>query len=151
MVTLDVNGRPRQVDVPADTMLLFVLRNDLGLAAAKLGCGLGQCGACTVLVNGVPKLSCSTKVSEVAGGKIVTLEGLGDAKNPDPLQKAFIAEQAAQCGFCMNGMIMSAKALLAVKPKPTEAEVRSALDANLCRCGSHNRIVRAVMRAAAEA
>jgi nicotinate dehydrogenase subunit A len=126
------------------------LRNDLELNGAKFGCGLAQCGACTVLVDGKAVRSCVTDIGSLAGAEITTLEGLGSIEKPHALQRAFIDEQAAQCGYCINGMIMSAKALLDRNPKPTENDVRQALAANLCRCGTHNRIVRAVMRAANE-
>jgi len=149
-VTVDVNGTTRTVAAAADTPLLYVLRNDLELNAAKYGCGFAQCGACTVIVDGQALRSCTTPVSTVAGKKIVTLESLGTAERPGPLQKAFIDEQAAQCGYCVAGMIMSAKALLDRNPHPTEAQIRTALAGNLCRCGTHNRIVRAVQRAAKE-
>jgi nicotinate dehydrogenase subunit A len=136
--------------VPAepDTPLLYVLRNDLNLNAAKFGCGLGQCGACTVLVDGAPLRSCVTPIGTLGQAEITTLEGLGTAAQPHPLQAAFIAEQAAQCGYCIAGMIMLAKALLDRIEKPTEAEIRLGLAGNLCRCGAHNRIVRAVLKAA---
>jgi nicotinate dehydrogenase subunit A len=147
---LDVNGTARTVEVESGTPLLYVLRNDLELNAPRFGCGLSQCGACTVHLDGKPTRSCVLPVDAVAGKKVVTLEGLGTASAPHPLQRAFIAEQAAQCGFCGNGMIMTAKALLDRTPKPTEAQVRKALGANLCRCGTHNRIVRAVLRASKE-
>jgi nicotinate dehydrogenase subunit A len=151
MSKLKVNGRNHDVAVPDDTPLLYVLRNDLKLNGPKYGCGLSQCGACTVLVDGQAVRSCVTPVGTVTGQDIVTLEGLGTLEKPSKLQQAFIDEQAAQCGYCMNGMIMSAQALLHKTPKPTEAQVRSALDGNLCRCGVHNRVVRAVMRASREA
>jgi nicotinate dehydrogenase subunit A len=147
MPKLKVNGRPQEVAVPDDTPLLYVLRNDLKLNGPKYGCGLSQCGACTVLVDGQAVRSCVTPVGSVTGQDITTLEGLGTLEKPSKLQQAFIDEQAAQCGYCMNGMIMSAQALLNKSPKPSEAQVRSALDGNLCRCGVHNRVVRAVMRA----
>jgi nicotinate dehydrogenase subunit A len=148
MVSIAVNGRRREIDIPGDTPLLYVLRNDLELNGPRFGCGLGQCGSCTVLVGGQPVRSCVMPVSAVAGQEVVTLEGLGTLEAPHPLQRAFIQEQAAQCGYCTSGMIMSAKALLDAKPKPTDAEIRAALDGHLCRCGSHNRVVRAVRRAA---
>ena len=148
MPKLKVNGRNHDVAVPEDTPLLYVLRNDLKLNGPKFGCGLSQCGACTVMVDGQAIRSCVTPVGSVTGQDITTLEGLGTLEKPSKLQQAFIDEQAAQCGYCMNGMIMSAQALLNKSPKPTEAQVRSALDGNLCRCGVHNRVVRAVMRAA---
>jgi nicotinate dehydrogenase subunit A len=147
-VSLKVNGTVHSVAAEPDTPLLYVLRNDLGLVAAKFGCGLGQCGACTVLVDGAPMHSCETPISTVAQSEITTLEGLGTLERPHPLQAAFIAEQAVQCGYCIPGMIMLAKALLDRKPQPSEAEVRLGLAGNLCRCGTHNRIVRAVLRAA---
>jgi nicotinate dehydrogenase subunit A len=147
-IALDVNGERRTTPAAPDTPLLYVLRNDLELNAAKFGCGLGQCGACTVMVDGRAFRSCVTPVSAVAGTKVVTLEGLGSAAKPGPLQRAFIAEQAAQCGYCIAGMMMSAQALLDRTADPSEAEIRSALSGNLCRCGTHNRIVRAVRRAA---
>ena len=148
MISLKVNGAVRSVPAEPDTPLLYVLRNDLELNGAKFGCGLAQCGACTVLVNGRPVRSCITDVGSLAGAEITTLEGLGTIDKPHPLQVAFIDEQAAQCGYCSNGMIMSAKALLDENPKPTEAQVKEGLAGNLCRCGTHNRIVRAVLRAA---
>ncbi len=145
---LRVNGTTRNVSVEPDTPLLYVLRNDLELNGPRFGCGLAQCGACTVLIDGRPVRSCSTPVSGAGGKGITTLEGLGSKERLHPLQKAFIEEQAAQCGYCANGMIMSAKALLDRNPRPTEAQIKKALAANLCRCGTHNRIVRAVQRAA---
>jgi len=149
-ITLTVNGQRRTVAAAPDTPLLYVLRNDLELNAAKFGCGMAQCGACTVLADGQPVRSCVMPVSAMAKTKITTLEALGSASNPHPLQKAFIEEQAAQCGYCIAGMIMSAKALLDRNPRPSEAEIREALAGNLCRCGTHNRIVRAIQRAAKE-
>jgi nicotinate dehydrogenase subunit A len=145
-----VNGTVRSVPAEPDTPLLYVLRNDLELNGAKFGCGLAQCGACTVLIDNVPVRSCSTPINAVVGKDIITLEGLGTADKPHPLQRAFIEEQAAQCGYCLNGMIMSAKELLDRVPQPTEADVRTGLAANLCRCGSHGRIIKAVLRAAKE-
>ncbi|MCJ2076692.1 (2Fe-2S)-binding protein [Methylobacterium sp. WL30] len=150
LMSLDVNGRaaPVSVDDP-DTPLLYVLRDDLGLHGPRFGCGLGQCGACTVHVDGQAVRSCITPVSSLkAGAKIVTLEGLGSLDKPHPVQAAFIAEQAAQCGYCINGMIMQSAALLNETPKPNETAIRQALAQNLCRCGTHQRIVRAVQRAA---
>jgi nicotinate dehydrogenase subunit A len=144
-----VNGVTREVSVEADTPLLYVLRNDLELNGAKFGCGLAQCGACTVLVDGKPTRSCVTPVSAVKGA-VETIEGLGTLDRLHPLQKAFIEEQACQCGYCGNGMVMSAKALLAANKNPSEAEIRKALDGHLCRCASHNRIIRAVQKAAKE-
>ena len=149
--TLRVNGATRKVtSVAPDTPLLYVLRNDLELNGPKFGCGLAQCGACTVLVDGNAVQSCDTPLWSVAGKKITTVEGLGPKGELHPLQRAFLAEQAAQCAFCTSGILISAAALLAKNPKPTESEVRAALDRNLCRCGSHNRMVRAVMRAAGQ-
>jgi nicotinate dehydrogenase subunit A len=147
-ISLKVNGTARSVEAEPDTPLLYVLRNDLELNGAKFGCGLSQCGACTVLVNGRAVRSCSTPIGQIAQGEITTLEGLGTVEKPHPLQKAFIDEQAAQCGYCINGMIMTAADLLKRNPQPKEEDVRAALVGNLCRCGTHNRIVRAVMRAA---
>jgi len=149
-VTLTVNGRRRTVAAARETPLLYILRNDLELSGAKFGCGLAQCGACTVLVDGKAVRSCVTPALAVLDTKITTLEGLGTAAHPHPLQRAFIEEQAAQCGYCIAGMIMSAHALLAEVPRPSEAQIREALDGNLCRCGTHNRIVRAIQRAAKE-
>ena len=149
-VTLTVNGQRRTVAAAPDTPLLYVLRNDLELNAAKFGCGMAQCGACTVLADGNPVRSCVMPISAMAKTKITTLEGLGSLSNPHPLQRAFIEEQAAQCGYCIAGMLMSAKALLDQNPRPSEAEIREALAGNLCRCGTHNRIVRAIQRAAKE-
>ncbi len=146
-VTLKVNGKERTVPAEPDTPLLYVLRNDLELNGAKFGCGLAQCGACTVLVDGSPVRSCITAVGTLDKSEVTTIEGLGTIDRPHPLQQAFIEEQAAQCGYCINGMIMSAKALLDENPHPTEAEVREGLAGNLCRCGTHGRIIRAVMKA----
>ena len=148
-LTLRVNGESRGVSVDPDTPLLYVLRNDLGLNGPKYGCGLAQCGACTVLMEGRPVRSCVTPVS-AARGPITTIEGLGTIEKLHPLQAAFIAEQACQCGFCGNGMVMSAKALIDRNPRPSEREIKQALNGHLCRCASHNRIVRAVQRAALE-
>ena len=148
MITLHVNGSARQVDDDPQTPLLYVLRGTLELNAAKFGCGLAQCGSCTVLIDGEAVPSCVMPIAALEGKKITTLEGLGAGTAGGALQRAFIEEQAAQCGYCANGMIMTAKALLDRTPHPTEAQVKKALAANLCRCGTHNRIVRAVMRAA---
>ena len=145
---LRVNGASRTVSVEPDTPLLYILRNDLELNGPRFGCGLSQCGACTVLIDGKPTRSCVTPVASVGTKSVTTLEGLGTLQKPHPLQKAFIEEQAVQCGFCTNGMILASKALLDKNPKPTEAQIRKALAANLCRCGTHNRVVRAVLRAA---
>jgi nicotinate dehydrogenase subunit A len=149
-LTITVNGSARTVAVEPDTPLLYVLRNDLELNGAKFGCGLAQCGACTVEVDGKATRSCVTPVGSVTGKQITTIEGLGTLEKLHPLQRAFIAEQAAQCGYCINGMIMTAKALLERTKQPTDAEIRTALADNLCRCGTHNRIVRAIQRAAKE-
>ena len=145
-----VNGDPHVVDAAPDTPLLYVLRNDLGLNGPKFGCGLGQCGACAASVGGKLTRTCSIALRDVGDDPIVTLEGLGTLQRPHPLQKAFIEEQAAQCGYCMSGIIIAATALLARNASPSEKEVKEALDKNLCRCGSHNRVVRAVMRASRE-
>ena len=142
-----LNDVPVSAKVEPDTPLLYVLRNEMQLNAAKFGCGLGQCGACTVLVEGEPTLSCITPMAMLEGKRVTTLEGLGTVQNPGPLQKAFIEEQAAQCGYCIPGMMMRAAALLKKTPKPTDAQIRDALFPNLCRCGTHMRIVRAVRRA----
>lgn len=147
-IALNVNGDDHEVDVDADTPLLYVLRNELGLNAAKFGCGLGQCGACTVIVDGKPIFSCLTPVSLLNGRRIRTLESLGTTDNPGPLQQAFIEEQAAQCGYCIPGMMMRAQALLERNPQATDSEIRAALEPNLCRCGTHMRILKAVRRAA---
>jgi nicotinate dehydrogenase subunit A len=147
-ISLKVNGVARSVPADADTPLLYVLRNDLMLNGAKFGCGLAQCGACTVLVGGQSVRSCVTEIGSIGSADVTTIEGLGTVEQPHPLQRAFIEEQAAQCGYCINGMIMSAKELLDRTPHPSESEVRQALAGNLCRCGTHGRIIRAVMRAA---
>ena len=146
--TLRVNGRSHTVDVDPATPLLYVLRNALGLTGAKYGCGLAQCGACTVLVDSRAVRSCVFPVSEVAGKSITTIEGLGSPEKPHPLQAAFIAEQVPQCGYCTAGMVMTGAALLARNPKPSDQETRAALAGNLCRCGSHARVLKAVARAA---
>ncbi len=147
-LTLKVNGKSHRVEAEPDTPLIYVLRNDLALNGARFGCGLAQCGSCTVLIDGKATLSCVTPVGGVTHAEIVTLEGLGSIDNPHPLQSAFIEEQAAQCGYCVPGMIMSALDLLKRNTKPSEQDVRAALAANLCRCGTHPRIIRAVLRAA---
>jgi nicotinate dehydrogenase subunit A len=147
-IRLTVNGRIHEVDAAPDTALLYVLRNDLELNGPKYGCGLGECGACTVLIDGVAARSCVIPISGCAEREIVTLEGLGSRDHPDPVQSAFIGEQAAQCGYCLNGMIMATKALLLRSPHPSEAEVLEALRYQLCRCGAHIEIMRAAMRAA---
>jgi nicotinate dehydrogenase subunit A len=145
---LQVNGKRHRVDTDADTPLLYVLRNDLQLNGAKFGCGLGQCGACTVMLDGAPVMSCIVPVSVVGKRPVRTVEGLGTVDKPGVLQQAFIDEQAAQCGYCIAGMIMRAQALLDKHPAPTDAQIRSHMMPNLCRCGTHMRILRAVRRAA---
>ena len=149
--SIEVNGRVHQIRAEPDMPLLYALRNDLDLKGPRFGCGLGQCGACTVLVDGKAIRSCMTPVSVVGRSAVTTLEGLGTTRRPHPLQQAFIDEQAAQCGYCINGMIMAAKAFLDRNPRPSAGEVRDALAPNLCRCGTHPRIVSAVLRAAREA
>ena len=146
--TLKVNGKPQLVTVDADTPLLYVLRDDLALKGPKYGCGLGQCGACTVHIDGVATRSCLLPVSSLAGKNITTLEGLSQNGQPGKLQQAFINEQAAQCGYCINGMIMTSAALLKSTPKPSDIQIKDALAGNLCRCGTHQRICVAVKRAA---
>ncbi|WP_042885405.1 (2Fe-2S)-binding protein [Cupriavidus necator] len=146
---LNVNGKPHTVSADGDTPLLYVLRNELGLHGPKFGCGLGQCGACTVLLDGTATRSCLLPVSTLRGANIVTLEGLGTPERPHPLQSAFIKEQAVQCGYCISGMVMSAAGLLKSNAAPSESEIREALAGNLCRCGTHTRIIKAVRRAAA--
>jgi nicotinate dehydrogenase subunit A len=148
VIELKVNGRSHSVSADPDTPLLYVLRDDLQLNAAKFGCGLGQCGSCTVLVDGAPTLSCITPIMLLEGRQITTLEGLGSLDDPGPLQRAFIEEQAAQCGYCIPGMMMRAQALLERNPHASDAEIRTHLEPNLCRCGTHMRILRAVRRAA---
>lgn len=148
MVQLNVNGRSHDIDVEPETPLLYVLRDNLELNGAKFGCGLGQCGACTVVADGRAIFSCVTPVSVLEGRKVVTLEGLGTIDDPSPLQQAFIDEQAAQCGYCIPGMIMRAHALLERNASPSDAEIRRVLAPNLCRCGTHVRIFRAIRRAA---
>jgi nicotinate dehydrogenase subunit A len=143
-----VNGRPRAVDVEPDSPLLYVLRDDLGLNNPRFGCGLGQCGACTVLMNNEPVRSCILPVSNAVGKQIVTLEGLGTPENPHPIQKAFIEEQAFQCGYCLNGWVLVSKALLEKNPDPTDQQIRQGLDGLVCRCGSHAAVFMAVRRAA---
>jgi nicotinate dehydrogenase subunit A len=147
-ISLKVNGKSRVVDADPTTPLLYVLRGELGLNGPKFGCGLSQCGCCTVIVDGNAVRSCSMAVSNAQNLNITTLEGLGSVANPHRLQKAFMDEQAAQCGYCMNGIIMNAKAMLDKNPHPTEADIRRALDGILCRCGSHLRVIRAIQRAA---
>jgi nicotinate dehydrogenase subunit A len=150
MVTLSVNGKSHRLDVEPDTPLLYVLRDNLGLHGPKFGCGLAQCGSCTVLVDGKSVRSCTLAVSKVGPGKVVTLEGLGTPEKPHPVQQAFIDEQAVQCGYCINGMIMTTAAFLSARPSsPSERDIRQALGNNLCRCGTHQRIIAAVKRAAA--
>jgi nicotinate dehydrogenase subunit A len=149
MIRLTVNGQPREVMADPETPLLYVLRNDLGLTGTKFGCGLGQCGACTVLVGGQAVRSCLIPLQAVAGQAVTTIEGLGSPERPHPLQATFIEEQAAQCGYCTPGIVMTAKAFLDQTPRPTEAQLKQALAGVLCRCGTHDRVVRAVMRAAA--
>ena len=146
-ITLNVNGQDYAIEAEPDTPLLYVLRNDLELNAAKFGCGLGQCGACTVMIDGHAVFSCTTPIAMLEGRQITTLEGLGTIDNPGPMQQAFMDEQAAQCGYCIPGMMMRAQALLQQNPAASEAEIRRALQPNLCRCGTHMRILRAVIRA----
>lgn len=149
-ITLTVNGKTHEVAADPETPLLYVLRNDLKLKGARYGCGLGQCGACTVIVDGKAVQSCDVPVSAATGKAITTIEGISRNGKLHPLQEAFISEQAAQCGYCATGIIMSAKALLDDNPKATEKEIRTALKGNLCRCGTHQRILRAIQRAAKE-
>jgi nicotinate dehydrogenase subunit A len=146
-ITLNVNGTDQAIDSDPETPLLYVLRNDLKLNAAKFGCGLGQCGACTVMVDGKAVLSCVTPILLMEGRAITTLEGLGTIDKPGPMQQAFIEEQSAQCGYCIPGMMMRAQALLQANPQAGDAEIRQALEFNLCRCGTHMRILRAIHRA----
>lgn len=147
-ITLRVNGQRHSVDVEPNTPLLYVLRNDLQLDSPKFGCGLAQCGACTVILQGRAIRSCVMPVGSIKGREITTLEGLGTPEHLHPVQQAFLEEQAAQCGYCINGMIMTAKAFLDKNPRPTEQQIREALAENLCRCGTHLEILRAVQRAA---
>lgn len=149
-ITLTVNGTPRTLDASESVPLLYALRNDLNLKGTRFGCGAGQCGACHVLLDGHAVASCETPLWAAQGKEVTTIEGLGTPAAPHALQRAFIAEQAAQCGYCSSGIIISAAALLRRNPQPSDAQVREALDRNLCRCGTHNRIVRAVLRAARE-
>jgi nicotinate dehydrogenase subunit A len=149
MPTLNVNGRPHDVEADGTTPLLYILRDHLALNGAKFGCGLGQCGACTVLMDDKPVFSCITPLAVTEGRRITTLEGLGAIDNPGPLQRAFIEEQAAQCGFCIPGMIMRAEALLRRNPMPSDKQIRQHMSPNLCRCGTHMRILAAIRRAAA--
>ena len=147
---LTVNGETHVVNAAGDTPLLYVLRNDLGLNGPKFGCGLGQCGACAAIVGKDLQRTCSIALQDIGGDEVITLEGLGTAEKPHPLQKSFVDEQAAQCGYCSNGMIVAAKALLDRNRDPSEDDIKNALADQLCRCGAHNRIVRAVRRAATE-
>ncbi len=147
-IEITVNGARRRVEAAPDTPLLYVLRNDLGLDGPRFGCGLAQCGACTVHLGGRAVRACVTPLSAAGASPVTTLEGLGTLDRPHPLQQAFIQEQAAQCGYCINGMIMAAAALLQDTPRPTETQIRDALAGNLCRCGTHMRILRAIRRAA---
>ncbi len=149
-LTITVNDQSRRVDATPDTPLLYVLRNDLGLNGAKYGCGLGQCGACTVQLDGKPVFSCITPVGTVGDRKVLTVEGLALPGSMNPLQHAFVTEQAAQCGYCIAGMIMRAQALLDMNPHPDEQEIRAHMQPNLCRCGTHMRILRAIRRIADE-
>ncbi len=148
MMTLKVNGTDHRIDADPDTPLLYVLREDLALNAAKFGCGLGQCGACTVIVDGKAVLSCVTPLLLLEGKQVTTLEGLGTIEAPAPIQRAFMEEQAAQCGYCIAGMMMRAQALLQKNSRPTDEQIRAELEPHLCRCGTHMRILRAVRRAA---
>ena len=150
MTELEVNGERRSVAAGPNTPLLYVLRNDLGLVGSRFGCGTGQCGACFVMVEGKALPSCDTPLWSVAGKKVVTVEGLGKGGELHPVQNALLAEQAAQCGFCISGIAVAAAAFLSSNRNPSEQQVREALDRNLCRCGAHNRVVRAVLRAARE-
>jgi nicotinate dehydrogenase subunit A len=146
--TINVNGAPHAVDADAETPLLYVLRNDLKLKGARFGCGLGQCGACMVIIDGKAVPSCDIPVSAVTGKAVTTIEGIGGEDGLHPLQQAFIEEQAAQCGYCVSGIVMTAKALLDADPRASDADIKEALARNLCRCGTHQRILRAIRRAA---
>ena len=150
-ISLTVNGKLHAIEAEAETPLLYVLRNDLKLKGTRFGCGSGLCGACTVIIDGKAVQACDLPVSAAAGKPVTTIEGLGSIDKPHPLQQAFIDEQAGQCGFCLSGIIMSTQALIAENPRPTEAELREALARNLCRCGTHQRILRAVRSAISEA
>src|ERR1700716_3338198 len=150
-IAFRLNGVETEVDAEPDSSLLGALRGQIGLTGPHFGCGANECGACNVIIGDQPVAACATPLWSIANKDVMTIEGLGSAQNPHPLQRAFIAEQALQCGYCVSGILMSAAALLMRNPKPSDAEVRAALDRNLCRCGSHNRMVRAVLRAAAEA
>lgn len=147
-IEIAVNGQSHRVEAAPDTPLLYILRNDLHLNSVRFGCGISRCGACAVLIDGTPARSCAVPVGDVAGREVITLEGLGGPDNLHPLQQAFLDEQAGQCGYCLSGMIIEAAYLLERNRQPTEAEIRTALDGTLCRCGAHVRIVRAVQRAA---
>lgn len=149
-MSITVNGRLHEVVADAETPLLYVLRNETGCKGVRYGCGAGHCGTCTVIIDGKPVLACDVPVSVVAGKSILTIEGIGSMDEPHPLQRAFVQEQAAQCGYCATGIIMAAKALLDVNPSPGDDEIKQALEKNLCRCGTHQRILRAVKRAAAD-
>ena len=149
-IRITVNGRAHDVAADSETPLLYVLRNDAGCKGVRYGCGVGQCGTCTVIIDGKPVQSCDVPVSAVAGKSITTIEGIGSADHPHPLQRAFVEEQAAQCGYCATGIIMSAKALLDVNPNAGDKDIRAALAKNLCRCGTHQRILRAIKRASTE-
>jgi len=149
-LTITINERAHVVIADEETPLLYVLRNEAGCKGVRYGCGLGQCGTCTVIIDGKPVQSCDVPVSAVAGKSITTIEGIGSVDHPHPLQRAFVEEQAAQCGYCATGIIMTAKALLDVNDAPSDAQWKEALSKNLCRCGTHQRILRAVKRAAAE-
>lgn len=149
-MNLTVNGQTHSVDIDPSTPLLYALSDDLALRGPKFGCGLGQCGCCTVLIKGRPVRSCITPVSSIAGAAITTLEGLGTVENPHPIQKAFVDEQAIQCGFCLSGVILTAKAALDANPKASDAQLRQALATVLCRCGTHTRMLKAIKRYAQE-
>lgn len=149
-ITITINGRPHKVTAEDETPLLYVLRNEAGCKGVRYGCGVGQCGSCTVIIDGKAVQSCDMPVSAAAGKAITTIEGIGSLEHPHPLQRAFIDEQSAQCGYCASGIIMSAKALLDANPGAGDADIRAALAKNLCRCGTHQRILRAIKRAAQE-
>jgi nicotinate dehydrogenase subunit A len=147
-VTVEVNGARHTVDADGDTPLLYILRNDFGLTATRFGCGTESCGACLVLIDGKPAYACTLPVADVAGRSVTTIEGLGTPERPHPIQRAFLDEQAGQCGYCLSGIMIATKALLDATPRPTRDQIAAALDKNLCRCGAHLRIMRAVERAA---